>query len=217
MAEEISAAAGSIPSHGKKAKTPGVKRRHVPDEYRRAFAEVLSRVQQSLKGSQAGVFPIRMYVAGGAALHLLTGARVTEDIDATFSKRVLLSEDIEVSYRDADGRARFMYLDRNYNASLGLLHEDAYEDSKPIDVPGVDKKLIEVRVLSPVDLAVTKLARFTDQDRDDIQLLARKGLVDSASLRKRAEEALGGYVGDVGPARTSIDIACRLIDAERAG
>jgi len=40
-----------------------------------------------------------MYIAGGAALHLLTGARVTEDIDASFSKRVLLNEDIEVSYR----------------------------------------------------------------------------------------------------------------------
>jgi Nucleotidyltransferase of unknown function (DUF6036) len=156
-----------------------------------------------------------MYVAGGAALHLLTGARVTEDIDATFSKRILLSDDIEVSYRDADGRARLMYLDRNYNDTLGLLHEDAYKDSKPIDVPGIDKRLIEVRVLSPTDLAVTKLARFTDQDRDDIQLLAQNGLVDSASLRKRAEEALAGYVGDTSSVRTSIDVASRLIEAAR--
>lgn len=215
MAEEIPGAAGSLPSHGKKAKTPGVKKRKVHDEYQRAFAEVLSRVQQSLKGSQPSVFPIRMYIAGGAALHLLTGGRVTEDIDATFSKRVLLSEDIEVSYRDPDGRARLMYLDRNYNDTLGLLHEDAYKDARPIDIPGVDKNLIEVRVLSPVDLAVTKLARFTDQDRDDIQLLARKGLIGSVSLRKRAEEALGRYVGDVKSAGTLIDIACRLIDAER--
>ena len=184
-------------------------------EYQRAFAEVLSRVQQALKGSHPAMFPIRMYIAGGAALHLLTGARVTEDIDATFSKRILLSEDIEVSYRDADGRARLLYLDRNYNDTLGLLHEKAYQDSKPVEVPGIDRNLIEVRVISPADLAVTKLARFTDQDRDDIQLLARKGLLDSASLRKRAGEALAGYVGDVGPVRTSIDIACRLIDAER--
>lgn len=215
MVGEISGAAGSIPSAGKKAKAARVKRRRVHDEYPQAFAEVLSRVQQSLRGSHPTVFPIRMYIAGGAALHLLTGARVTEDIDATFSKRVLLSEDIEVSYRDPDGRARVMYLDRNYNDTLGLLHENAYQDSKPVDVPGIDKNLIEVRVLSPVDLAVTKLARFTDQDRDDIRLLAQKGLVDSASLRKRAEEALAGYVGGVSSVRTSIEIACRLVDAER--
>jgi len=156
-----------------------------------------------------------MYIAGGAALHLLTGAHVTEDIDATFSKRILLSDDIEVSYRDPDGRARLMYLDRNYNDTLGLLHEDAYEDSRPVGIPGVDRKLIEVRVLSPVDLAVTKLARFGDQDRAHIQLLAQKGLVDSASLRKRAEEALAGYVGDTRSVRTSIDVASRLVEAAR--
>jgi hypothetical protein len=140
-----------------------VKKPKSQGEYERAFAEVLSRIQQSLKSSQAGVLPIRMYIAGGAALHLLTGARVTEDIDATFSRRVLLNEDIEVSYRDPDGRARLMYLDRNYNDTLGLLHENAYKDSRPIAIEGVDARVIEVRVLSPVDLAVTKLARFTDK------------------------------------------------------
>lgn len=192
-----------------------MKHQDAQNEYREAFNEVLSRVQQSLKDSQPGAIPIRMYIAGGAALHLLTGARVTEDIDASFSKRVLFNEDIEVSYRDPDGRARLMYLDRNYNGTLGLLHENAYDESRPVNVPGIDKNLLDVRVLSPVDLAVTKLARFTDQDREDIQLLARKGLVDSAAVRKRAEEALAGYVGNVAPVRTSIDIACRLIDAER--
>jgi hypothetical protein len=215
VAKEVSRAPVPVPPYGKKAKTFCVKRRNAQSEYQRAFEEVLSRVQQSLTSSQPGVFPIRMYIAGGAAIHLLTGARVTEDIDASFSKRVLLNEDIEVSYRDPDGRARLMYLDRNYNDTLGLLHENAYKDSKPIDIRGIDKKLVEVRVLSPVDLAVTKLARFTDQDREDLQLLARRRLIDSGAVRKRAEEALSGYVGDAAPVRTSIDIACRLIDAER--
>lgn len=190
--------------------------RIVNDEYQKAFNEVLARVQQSLEGSQPSVFPIRMYIAGGAALHLLTGARVTEDIDASFSKRVLFNEDIEVSYRDPDGRARLMYLDRNYNDTLGLLHENAYDDSRPVNIRGIGRMRIDVRVLSPVDLAVTKLARFTDQDKADIQLLARMHLVDSTAVRKRAEEALGGYVGNIAPVRTSIDIACQLIDAERA-
>jgi hypothetical protein len=193
-----------------------VKTPEVHGGYRKAFGEVLARVQQSLAGLQAGVLPIRMYIAGGAALHWLTGARVTEDIDATFSRKILLDDDIEVSYRDPDGRARLMYLDRNYNDSLGLLHEDAYKDSRPVDVPGIDRNLIEVRVLTATDLAVTKLARFADQDREDIRLLARKGLIDAAGLRKRAQEALGGYVGNTAPVRTSIDVACQLIDAERA-
>lgn len=189
--------------------------KNIREEYLKAFAEVLSRVAQALKRAPSDAFPIRMYIAGGAALHLLTGARITEDIDAVFSRRVLLHEDIEVSYRDADGRARLLYLDRNYNDTLGLLHEDAYKDSRPIKIKGVDDKVIEARVLSAPDLAVTKLSRFSEQDRKDIELLAKEGLIDSVSLRKRAEEALGGYVGDLDTIRTSIDIACRLIDSVR--
>ena len=181
--------------------------------YLNAFTEVVSRIQQTLKGSRHDAFPIRMYVAGGAALHLLTGARVSEDVDAAFSRRMLFNEEIEVSYRDPDGRARLLYLDRNYNDSLSLLHEDAHKDSQPVAFPGIDKKLIDVRVLSPIDLAVSKLSRFADQDREDVLLLARERLIDSASLRKRAEEALGGYVGDLNSVRNSIDIACRLIDS----
>ena len=183
------------------------------DAYLKAFTEVLSRIQQVLEGSRPDVLPIRMVVAGGAALHLLTGARVSEDVDAVFSKRVLLNEEIEVSYRDPDGRARLLYLDRNYNDTLGLLHEDAHKDSQSFAFPGIDRKLIDVRVLAPIDLAVSKLSRFADQDREDILLLAREGLIDSASLRKRAEQALTGYVGDLNSVRNSIAIACRLIES----
>lgn len=181
--------------------------------YRAAFDAVLAKVQGHLKGAAPAAVPVRMYIAGGAALHLLTGERVTEDIDATFSKRVLIPDEIAVSYRDPDGRARLLYLDRNYNDTLGLLHEDAYDDSGPVDVAGVDRKVLDVRVLSPIDLAVSKLARFGEQDRADIELLARRGLIDAVSLRARAEDALGGYVGDLAPVRTSIDIACRLVEA----
>ncbi|MBE0623997.1 MAG: hypothetical protein IH606_04190 [Burkholderiales bacterium] len=183
------------------------------DAYLKAFAEVLTRIRQALEGSRPDVFPILMYVAGGAALYLLTGARVSEDVDAVFSKRVLFSEEIEVSYRDPDGRARILYLDRNYNDTLGLLHEDAHKDARAIDIPGIDRKLIDVRVLAPVDLAVSKLSRFADQDREDILLLAREGLIASASLRKRTEQALGGYVGDLSSVRNSMAIACRLIES----
>ncbi len=190
--------------------------KRVREEYLSAFAQIVSRISQKVAGTRSGVLPIRMYVAGGAALHLTTGARVSEDIDAVFSRRLILNEDIQVSYRDADGRARLLYLDRNYNDTLGLLHQNAYRDSPPIAIPGADHGTVEVRVLAPVDLAVTKLARFSEQDRADIEIMAKEGLIDSASLRKRAKEALEGYVGDLDGVRASIDVACRLIDSMRA-
>jgi hypothetical protein len=111
----------------------------------------------------------------------------------------------------ASNRSRL--LDRNYNDTLGLLHRDAHKDARSIDIPGTSKRSIDVKVFSPIDLAVSKLSRFADQDREDILLLAREGLIAPASLRKRAGEALGGYVGDLRSGRNSIDIACRLIES----
>jgi len=70
--------------------------------------------------------------------------------------------------------------------------------------------------LTPVDLAVSKLGRFSTQDRDDIAALAQRKLIDSAALRRRAEEALVSFVGDTQRVRGSIDIACRIVDDARA-
>jgi hypothetical protein len=184
-------------------------------EYVAALAALLARLQEKLRAVPAGELPVRMYIAGGAALYLLTGARVSEDVDAVFSRRLLLGDDLEVSYQDADGRARVLYLDRNDDDTLGLLHQDAYDEARPVELPGVDPRILDVRVLAPVDLAVTKLARFADQDREDIERLAREGLLDGAEVRKRAAEALAGYVGDAGPVRHSIDIAARVVEDAR--
>jgi hypothetical protein len=152
-----------------------------------------------------------MYIAGGAALHIHTGSRVTMDVDASFSRRVLFADDLSVSWRDADGRARALYLDRNYNDTLGLMHEDAYGDATPLAIAGVDPSILEVCVLSPLDLAVSKIARFSEQDRGDIETLARAGLIDAAALRARATEAVGGYVEDLRAVTLSIELACRIV------
>lgn len=71
------------------------------------------------------------------------------------------------------------------------------------------------RLLSPLDLAVTKIGRMAGQDRNDIALLAHLGLVTEAALRKRAEEALLNYVGDLGRVQGSIEIACRTVAASQ--
>ena len=181
-------------------------------EYVDAFREIVLRISRSLSDVQRRSLPVRMYVAGGAAMHLMTGERVSEDIDAVFSRRVALPENLEVAYRDADGAARLLYFDRQYNDTLGLMHEDAHEDSAPLVLDGVDSRVIDVRLLSPLDLAVSKIGRLSDQDRDDIAVLVRRGLVRPAKLRKRAEEAMAGYVGDLARLRNSIDIAVNIAE-----
>ncbi len=159
-----------------------------------------------------------MYLAGGAALHLYTGERVSRDIDATFSHRIALPENLEVAYRDADGAARLLYFDRQYNDALGLLHEDAYEDSVPLALEGIDSTALQVRVLSALDLAVSKLGRFSGQDQEDIATLARHKLISSAALRRRADDALRSYVGDTTRVQGAIAVAVRVVaDLEARG
>jgi hypothetical protein len=184
-------------------------------EYLTALGEIVQRIAASLGNVAPQALPIRMYIAGGTALHFYTGERVSRDVDAAFSRRIALPENLEVAYRDADGAAQLLYLDRNYNDTLALMHENAYDDSQPLALPGVDPSVLDVRLLSPLDLAVSKLGRFAGQDRDDIAALARHGLIDAASLRQRAEAALTAYVGDTARVQNTIDITCRIVDNTR--
>jgi len=181
-------------------------------EYVDAFLEIARRISDSLKSLPKNALPIHMYVAGGAALHFYTGERATQDIDAAFSKRIALPDKLEISYRDADGAARLLYLDRQYSDTLALIHEHAYKDSEPLPLPGLAPEVLDVRLLTPTDLAVSKIGRLTSQDRDDIAALARRGLVHSAPLRTRAEEAVGNFVGDTTRLRGNIETACRIVE-----
>ena len=180
-------------------------------DYIAAFREIAGRIADSLREAPENVLPVRMYVAGGAALHFYTGDRISMDIDATFSHRIALPDDLEVSYRAADGAAQLLYFDRQYNDSFALLHEDAYDDSVPLSLQGIDDRILDIRLLTALDLAVSKISRFAGQDRDDITSLAKRGLVSSDVLRRRAEEAAGGYVGNLDSLRTSINMACRMV------
>ncbi len=187
-------------------------------EYIAAFREIANRIARPLAGLPKRALPIRMYVAGGAALHMYTGERVSGDIDATFSHRIALPEDLEVAYRDADGAARLLYFDRQYNDMFGLLHEDAHDDSVPLSIEGIDAGILEVRLLSALDLAVSKLGRFSSQDREDIAALARHKLISSIKLRRRAEDALVSYVGDTTRLQGAIELAVRIVaDIEARG
>jgi hypothetical protein len=183
-------------------------------EYLKAFSTIMARIERAL-GAKRAAFPVTACVAGGAALHFYTGVRVSKDIDAKLMARVLLDpSDLQVAYRDADGRARLLYFDTQYNDSFALLHQKAYDDAVPIALEGVDARRLAVKLLTPLDLAVSKLSRFTAQDQSDIRALARGRLIDAVQLRRRAEEALPDYVGNLDRIKTSIDVACRVVKAE---
>ena len=185
-------------------------------EYLAAITELIQRIASPLSVLPKQILPIKMYVAGGAAMHFYTGERVSNDVDAVFSRRIALPSDLEVTYEDPDGAPRLLYFDRQYNDTFALMHEDAHDDSVPLTLKRIDASILDVRLLSALDLAVSKISRFSSQDRDDITALGRHGLIKSTALRRRSEQAMANYVGNLATLKGAIDLACRIVeDAEQ--
>jgi len=166
-----------------------------------ALAEGLRELLKQLEGRLSLRKPLTVYLAGGMAVHLYTASRVTTDVDAEFSGRVMLPQDLLVEVTLEDSSTQVIYLDTNYNSTFALMHEDYQEDSIPVDL-GLEQ--IRVRVLSPTDLAVSKIARLADNDREDIHALVAAGLTSADEIEARATDALGGYVGGVEMLRANL-------------
>lgn len=132
-------------------------------------------------------------------------------MDATLSLRLHLPNDLEEAYLDSDGNPASVYLDASYNDTLGPRHENAFQDSSAVEIVGIDPAKVDVRVLAPMDLAISKLGRFSDLDQDDIAAMAAAGLIDAGAFEKRAVEALGYYVGYPQMPRMNLADALKLI------
>lgn len=178
-----------------------------------ALVRLFKRIERLLEGVDPKLLPLRVVVAGGAAALLHTGVRPSRDLDASFSLRIHLPPDLEESYTDRDGNPASVYLDANYNDTLGPAHEDALAAAEPFDLAGVDPAKVGVRVLAPIDLAISKLGRFGDHDRDDVVAMARAGLLDAGKFERRAKEALEYYVGHPAAPRANLRDAVALIRA----
>lgn len=64
-----------------------------------------------------------------------------------------------------------------------------------------------------MDLAVSKIARWADVDREDIASLVQAGLTDASAIAQRAREAVTAYIGN--PADIQHKIAQAVELAER--
>jgi hypothetical protein len=152
--------------------------------------------------------PVEGYLAGGLAVRCYTGSRVTGDVDMFFpGARVLVPPDTLILVR-AEGRERTLLFDHQYTPDFGLLHPDYAGRAVGLATLGS----LWLRVLHPVDLAITKLARFQDHDRADIAALAATRRFDRAALQRLAEEAMAYAVGILAFARENLAGALAMME-----
>ncbi len=164
-------------------------------ELTEAMTRMLDRIDAILGEATSLDGGLRMYLAGGMAVHYHCGTRYTNDVDATFSHRVLLSShDLTINYTRADGRPSSIYFDFNYNDTFALIHPDYKAAAVEWKGIGNERRRVKLHVLTPVDLAVSKVARFSPQDQQDIEALSAH--FSRSDFLKRANEAVACYVGD---------------------
>lgn len=180
---------------------------------RNAVGEIIHRISEALPDLEN---PIKMFLAGGMAVNFYTGSRPTTDVDASFSHRILLpkAEDLVVSYTDDDGKLKTVYFDMNYNTSFALMHPDFERDAYKVMGSEFVNGKIDLRILSPVDLAVSKLARFESNDKQDIADLARCKLLTTNGLINRANSALEYFIGRPEMLQFNLRDAVSLIEKE---
>ncbi|MGZ1522241.1 DUF6036 family nucleotidyltransferase [Xanthomonas citri] len=144
--------------------------------------------------------PIKAFLAGGVAVHYWIGIRVTSDVDAEFSLagtgyRNFLPIDDVMAYVDQDGQTRAVHIDRTYSPVFALMHEDYVVRAHRLGDKLGGKGKLEVYVLAPEDLAISKMARWSPHDQEDVIALADQGWLDADELELLAFEAANTAVG----------------------
>ncbi|WP_347904314.1 DUF6036 family nucleotidyltransferase [Pseudomonas purpurea] len=158
-----------------------------------------------LEGAESGA--VKVIVFGGCAVHLYTNHRVSTDVDAEIyyanvpeglHLQTLLAEVPEQFLDERSGRLMELNYDLQYNTSFGPIHEDYWERSLPLVEFPVESPL-HLHIAAPIDIAISKLGRATDQDISDIMALLRAGFILTAELRRLALQAIDVYVGNKEP------------------
>lgn len=154
-----------------------------------AVDDLIGRIERSIPAS----FTRRLtaYLVGGVAVHVYTGWRVSKDMDVHFPQRVIIPPGLVKIYDD-QGQERSLAYDYNYGSFIALMHPDCWDDAWE----GWSVGRIDVKVVSPTDLCVSKIGRWQGNDKEDICALASNGLLDAAAVERRCLEALDYYVGD---------------------
>lgn len=147
---------------------------------------------------------VKVYLAGGFAVQLYTGDRYTEGVDAHFETRIFIPKDLIIQSTLTSGLDFTGYFNTNFNIAYVLLHPEALVSAIPIKT---DFKKLCPYILSPLDVAVSKVERFSALDQADIEALLKLGIFSVKDLEGRALGALNEYFGNTTQLRNRVDRA----------
>ena len=170
-----------------------------------AIFSLLGRFGDELKAREAPEHSVKAYIFGGCAVHLYSSARVSSDLDLETMTEALTS----VALREAMEEAGFVLVQKNaeeepdlleldltYNTTLGPLHEDFEERARELEARSGSP--LVVMLPAPEDLALSKLARLSEVDVQDILTLMSSPHASWELLEKLTHEVEGYYPAPAG-------------------
>jgi len=163
----------------------------IAQSFNEAIIEMMGEIAKQIPDSHKQT-PVKAYLTGGGAVHYYCNSRVSDDVDLIMQYAVNVPSDLFVVWLNDKGTLEQVHYDHTYNSTLGLMHED-YED-RAVHMITIDEKF-EINLLSPVDLIISKLIRFAQNDDEDIQNIIKTGKVNKDELFELASDAINVGVG----------------------
>jgi len=163
----------------------------IATSFKEAIIEMMEEIAKQIPDSHKQT-PVKAYLTGGGAVHYYCNSRVSDDVDLIMQYAVNVPNDLFVVWLNDEGTLEQVHYDHTYNSTLGLMHED-YED-RAVHMITIEEKF-EINLLSPVDLIISKLIRFVQNDDEDIQNIIKTGKVDKDELFALASDAINVGVG----------------------
>ena len=157
----------------------------------------------------------RLDCMGGFVVTLLYGlSRATSDLDVLLiAPREQRAPLLELGVRGGVlHRKHKIYLDY---VGVAKVPED-YEDRLTEMFPGAYKRL-RICALDPYDLALSKLERNIQRDRDDVKHLAHSIPLDLKILKERYEKELRWQLGNPEREDLTLRLWTEMIEEERGG
>ncbi|UOO92470.1 DUF6036 family nucleotidyltransferase [Vitreoscilla stercoraria] len=174
---------------------------HQSDALFVALKNFLSKIDQTLPPNKN----VKLFLFGGMLVYLYTGLERSYYIEGEFNQKVYIPDGLNWLYTHHTGQEKQIRFNKNDNSRFNLLHQNYLQDAQII--PFTHLKHMQVYALSPVDVCVSKIARLSLIDIEDIQLLVKTGLCSPQSIEQRAKEASSDYIGDLSQFHTNLNLA----------
>ena len=156
---------------------------------------------------------VDLHCLGGFVLTVLYDApRSTADVDVI---AITPRTEIEPLMRFAEQGSELHRKHKVYLQLVGVVTvPDGYEERLREIFPGSFKRL-RLLALDPYDVALSKIERNTQRDRDDVRHLARTVPFDLTKLRKRYHAELRPYLGNPDREDLTLQLWIEAIEEER--